>query len=386
MPKILILMSDTGGGHRASAQALQAGFAQRFGERFQVEIADLWMKHTPFPLNQIPKSYSFLATRTPWAWKFIWHTGEHPRAAHLVQEVATRYARKSVEQLFREQRPDLVISVHPLLQDISLAILAHMGCYPPFVTVITDLASVHPTWFHPQADRCFVASPQAYERGLAAGMQSDQLRLYGLPIRPVFAQPPRPKAILRQELGMEAALPATLVVGGGEGMGPVAQIARSVAAALAGRGAPLGQLVVVCGRNHKLKAELDAHDWPIPVRVNGFVDNMPDWMAACDCIVTKAGPGTIAEALVRGLPILLSGFIPGQEEGNVPYVVENGAGAFHTDPAQIARIVARWFGTERDQLAQMAVRAREMGNPQATLHIVEEIAQMVGGEKEIQRG
>ena len=380
MKKVLILMSDTGGGHRASAQALQAGFAQRFGDHFQVEIVDLWMKHTPFPLNQFPKSYSFLATRTPWAWKFIWRTGGNQRTAHVILEVATRYARKSVEQLFREQRPDLVISVHPLMQDITLAIQAHMGWDLPFVTVITDLASIHPTWFHRQADLCFVASPEAFERGVALGMRPEQLRLFGLPIRPVFAQAPRPKATLRQELGMDPDLPAALIVGGGEGMGAVAQIARSVADGLAGRasgGRPQGQVVVVCGRNQKLKRELAAHDWPVPVIIHGFVDNMPDWMTACDCIVTKAGPGTIAEALVRGLPILLSGFIPGQEEGNVPYVVDNGAGAFSTDPEEIARVVARWFGPDREQLAVLAERAKKMGNPDATLHIVEEVAKLV---------
>ncbi len=378
MKKILILMSDTGGGHRASAQALQDGFVQRFGNRIQVTIVDLWMKHTPFPLNRVPKSYSFLATRTPRVWKFIWHTGENPRAAHLVQEVATRYARKSVEQLFREQRPDLILSVHPLMQDISLAVLGHMGWDLPFVTVITDLASVHPTWFHRQVDLCFVASQEAFDRGASSGMRPDQLRLRGLPIRPVFAQPTRPKALLRQELGMNLELPAALVAGGGEGMGPVAEIARSVATEL-GRGRqPQGQIVVVCGRNQKLKAELATHNWPVPARINGFVENMPDWMAACDCIITKAGPGTIAEALVQGLPILLSGFIPGQEEGNVPYVVKNGVGAFNTAPEEIARTVARWFGPDRDLLGVMAQRAREMGNPQATLHIVEEVAQLVG--------
>lgn len=383
MPNILILMSDTGGGHRASAQALQAGFSQHFGDRFQVGIVDLWMGHTPFPLNQIPKSYSFLATRAPWAWKFIWRTGERPRAAHLVQATATRYAHRRVAALFRTHQPDLIVSVHPLLQTISLSVLAEIGWRGPFVTVITDLASVHPTWFHPQVDRCFVASQEGYNRGIAAGMRPDQLRVYGLPIRPVFAQAPRARSVLRQELGMDGELPAVLVVGGGEGMGPVGQIARRVAQALAAgekhAGRPAGQMVVVCGRNRKLKAELDAHAWPIPVRINGFVDNMPDWMAACDCIVTKAGPGTIAESLVRGLPILLSGFIPGQEEGNVPFVVENGAGAFSSDPVEIGRIVARWFGPERERLAEMAVRAKEMGNPYATRQIVEEIAQMAAG-------
>lgn len=36
------------------------------------------------------------------------------------------------------------------------------------------------------------------------------------------------------------------------------------------------------------------------------------WMAAVDTIITKAGPGTIAEALISGLPILLNGNVPCQ--------------------------------------------------------------------------
>ena len=59
------------------------------------------------------------------------------------------------------------------------------------------------------------------------------------------------------------------------------------------------------------------------VVVNGFVTNMAEWMTACDTIVTKAGPGTIAESLICGLPVLLNGFIPCQEAGNVPFVVDN---------------------------------------------------------------
>jgi 1,2-diacylglycerol 3-beta-galactosyltransferase len=100
---------------------------------------------------------------------------------------------------------------------------------------------------------------------------------------------------------------------------------------------------------------------------------MPEWMAACDCIVTKAGPGTIAEALISGLPIILSGFIPGQEEGNVPYVVDNGIGAYIVEPAAIAAMVARWFGPERANLQAMSDRARSMGHPQATFDIVNSI-------------
>lgn len=75
------------------------------------------------------------------------------------------------------------------------------------------------------------------------------------------------------------------------------------------------------------------------VVLKGFVDNMDQWMNASDMIITKAGPGTIAEAFICGLPVLLNAFIPCQEEGNVDYVLQNKAGAFSKDPDRIAAIV-----------------------------------------------
>lgn len=89
-------------------------------------------------------------------------------------------------------------------------------------------------------------------------------------------------------------------------------------------------MIVVCGKNQVVKRQLESEEWPENVRVvvNGFVTNMDEWMSAVDALVTKAGPGTIAEATIRGLPVMLSGYLPGQEEGNVPYVV-NGEACAH---------------------------------------------------------
>ena len=85
------------------------------------------------------------------------------------------------------------------------------------------------------------------------------------------------------------------------------------------------QVVAICGRNKRLIKRLEAKSYPagMQVTIQGFVDNMPEWMTACDMIVTKAGPGTIAESFICGLPVLLNGFVPCQEEGNVPFVVKN---------------------------------------------------------------
>lgn len=376
MKRILILMSDTGGGHRASAQALKAGFDELYPNRFAIEIVDFITDYMPWPFNQMPKAYPFLSNDAPWLWKLL-YGGPNHRLSNTLARIGSRLLVRSAHRVIDAHQPDLIISVHPLMQLVCMLAMAQRPQRIPFVTVVTDLTTAHPLWFHREVDAVYVASENTRQMALKAGVDPARIHLLGLPIRPAFARPPRPKADLRAELGMALELPAVLLMGGGEGVGPVEEIAAACDASLSATGRPLGQIVVICGRNKALQERLTTRAWRAPARVNGFVDNMPDWMHACDCIVTKAGPGTIAEALICGLPIILSGFIPGQEEGNVPFVVENGVGVYEKSPAAIAAIVARWFGPEREHLREMAARARALGHPHATFDIVRSIVQLM---------
>lgn len=375
--RILILMSNTGGGHRASAEALKAGFHERYGDQVRVEIIDLLMDHLPWPLNVLPHSYTFLIQDTAWLWKLLWQTSRHPVTIRRLSMIVARWGGPRVTQVFMSYRPDLIISVHPLVQEFSLRALQRMRRSIPFVTVVTDLATAHPLWFHPGVDACYVASKEAYQRARRVGLRADQLHLYGLPIRPLFAKPAAARLDLRTKLEMVGELPAVLIVSGGEGVGPIQQIAEQIAAALQEEGKQLGQMVIVCGRNERLRQRLAMVNWPIAVQVHGFVNNMDELMAACDCIVTKAGPGTIAEALSSGLPIILSGFIPGQEEGNIPYVLDNKVGVYEETPQAIAQTVRHWFHEGSADFAQMKIRASSLGRPQATFQIVESINELL---------
>ncbi|OSX72499.1 hypothetical protein BU14_0428s0003 [Porphyra umbilicalis] len=197
---------------------------------------------------------------------------------------------------------------------------------------------------------------------------------------------PRPpsetsKSRLRRTLDLRPHTPTVLVVGGGDGVGGLAALTTSLTTALAAARGPDGaQVVVVCGRNAGLAASLAARrDWAVPVTVTGLVDGstMSAWMGAADVLVTKAGPGTIAEALIRGLPMVLSGYLPGQERPNVGYVVDGGAGVFCGGGAPaIGRVVADWVGSPA-RLDAMAARARAMGRPTATREIAASVGELL---------
>ncbi|KAJ8751857.1 hypothetical protein K2173_026056 [Erythroxylum novogranatense] len=378
--KVLILMSDTGGGHRASAEAIKAALNEEFGHDYQVFITDLWSEHTPWPFNQLPRSYNFLVKHGS-LWKMTYY-GTAPRMIHQPNFAATSpFIAREVAKGLMKYQPDIIISVHPLMQHVPLRILRTMGLLHKivFTTVITDLSTCHPTWFHKLVTRCYCPTEDVAERALKSGLQPSQVKVYGLPVRPSFVKPVRPKVELRRELGMDKDLPAVLLMGGGEGMGPIEATARELGNSLYDEnlGEPIGQILVICGRNQKLANTLQSINWKIPVQVKGFVTKMEECMGACDCIITKAGPGTITEALIRGLPIILNDYIAGQEAGNVPYVVENGCGKFSKSPKEIAGTVAQWFGPKAEELRTMSENALKMARPDAVFKIVHDLHELV---------
>jgi 1,2-diacylglycerol 3-beta-galactosyltransferase len=168
----------------------------------------------------------------------------------------SRLSVRSVRAAFTKYHPELIISVHPLLQTVSMWAMQGMPRRIPFVTVVTDLSTGHPLWFHSGVDACYVASEYTAQLAARRGLRPEQIHLYGLPIRPAFARPTLPKPQLRQKLGMAADLPAVLLIGGGEGIGPVEEIAAELAGTLSANGKAGGQMVVICGRNHDLEAKL----------------------------------------------------------------------------------------------------------------------------------
>ncbi|XP_010928301.1 probable monogalactosyldiacylglycerol synthase 3, chloroplastic [Elaeis guineensis] len=377
---VLVLMSDTGGGHRASAEAIRDAFRLEYGDEYRVFVKDLGKEHAGWPLNDMERAYKFMLKHVS-LWKVAFHS-TYPRWVHCsyLAALAALYARK-VEAGLMKYNPDIIISVHPLMQHIPLWVLKRQSYQKRvvFVTVITDLNTCHPTWFHAGVNRCYCPSEEVSKRALLEGLKPSQIRVFGLPIRPSFCRAVLNKDDLREELEMDPHLPAVLLMGGGEGMGPVKETAMALGEALFDEelGKSTGQIVVICGHNQILSSALQSTEWRIPVKIRGFETQMEKWMGACDCIITKAGPGTIAEALIRGLPIILNDFIPGQEVGNIPYVVDNGAGVFSKSPKETASLVARWLGPDRDELKKFSGNALKLAQPGAVFDIVKDMHQLV---------
>ena len=317
--RILILMSDTGGGHRASAQAIDRAINEQIPGKVDVSVMDIWTDHAKWPFRNFVPYYRFLA-KHPLLWRGMYLFGNFPPTKLFTEMWSWYSCYPSFRNAIIQSDPDLVVSVHPLCQLMPISALKEMNKIRdpeklriPFVTVVTDLGGAHSTWFDKRTDAIFIPGDAVRKLALHNNVNPDKIIMRGLPIRPAFWKASKPKKTLRKTLDLSQAVKTVLLMGGGDGVGGLDAIATSIATRL-GQSSKKSQVVVICGHNAQTGNALKAKKWPDNVRVvvKGFCENIDEYMAASDCLVTKAGPGTIAEAMIQGLPCVLSSFLPGQ--------------------------------------------------------------------------
>ena len=327
MKKIHVVFHDGGGGHRNAAVALQTIAAQQ-QRPWQVELVqfqeltdqlDVLRKLTGI---RIQEQYNLLL-QNGWTLGSVF-------LLRLLQATIRAFHRQLVrllENFWREKPADLLISVIPhfnreLCQSWS-------KIYPgrPFVTLITDLADFPPRfWIEPLKEQYVIAGTErAAEQGRALGHDAAHIfRTSGMILRPDFYAPDNSDPLaLRKELGLRPDLTTAIVLFGGHGSKVMYYITRRLDAAQL----PL-QLILICGRNEELAAKFNAQSWRMPVKVIGFTKEMHKLMHAADFLIGKPGPGSIAEAMVRKLPVLIecNAWTLPQERYNAEWVAEKRVG------------------------------------------------------------
>lgn len=361
--RFLFLFSDTGAGHRAAAEAVAAALQRRYPDQFQVDCFDP-MADQRIVAGRLTAMYGPITRRLPFLWGAMYHATNLQPTVRLFQHSIGRGLRRKLRGAL-DPRPALVASFHPLLNHVAVDVMP-LGV--PRVTVITDWIDFHQAWTDLAADLIICPSDAAYDLCRRRGVPADRLVKAGLPIHPRFRDAIRrnsDKRAVRLNLRLRPHAPTVLLAGGGDGTEPL----RKYAAALA-RSPVDVQVLAVCGHNAALARRI-RDDNHVGVHVFGFVDNMPELMLAADLIVTRAGPGIIAEGLACGCPLLLTGYLPGQEEGNVRQVVSQRLGQYVPRPTDLVRAVETWFDKPEDERLEDANRARSAADPGAAFEIAD---------------
>jgi 1,2-diacylglycerol 3-beta-galactosyltransferase len=316
--RFLFLFSDTGGGHRASAQAVKDEMARLYGDAAMVDMVDIFVEMRRWPFDRFPEWYPAAVGLNGVPWQVSYHLSDAPPVVNLLSRMVWPYAGPSLCHLLARHPADVMVSFHGVPNATLLLARRKMALRNPFAIVTLDLVSVHAGWFTPGAHKYIVPTEAARQRALRAGVTAKRLHVIGMPTRRSFVEVcDMTQTEARNRLGLPQGRPIVLMIGGGEGMGPLVPVVRAIAECK-----PDAYLAVIAGRNQALQDALQALDAPVPVRVEGFVTNIAVWMRAADVLVTKAGPNTLAEAFIAGLPLVLYAAIPGQEEGNILHVVK----------------------------------------------------------------
>lgn len=359
-PHVLFLFSDTGGGHRSAAEAIIEAIDLDYPGTISTEMIDFFKEYAPPPFDLSPALYPPMS-KFPDMWKLGYELSNDPRRTRFIYSVMWPYYKKATYRLLNEHPHDLLVVVHPLpIIPICRTLKPDSSS---LITVVTDMVSTHCLWFNHRSDLVLVPTDIARQNGLSYGLNPDQIRVVGLPVAQSFCKPFESRHLICSQLGWPQEKPLILLIGGGDGMGPVKQVATAISDS--GFDATL---VIVTGRNHRLKAQLEAQEWSMPTFIYGFVKEMPKFMRCADVLLTKAGPGTISEAFIAGLPMILYYKMPGQEDGNVSYVVDGGAGVWAPEPTYILEILKKWLKNPIE-LKRISDNCTSMAKPNAS-HLV----------------
>ncbi|MBQ8402331.1 MAG: galactosyldiacylglycerol synthase [Clostridia bacterium] len=321
--KILILSVTAGEGHNSTAKALREEFERQGAE---CTVLDTFQYISPALAKFLSEGYLLVTEKAKHAYKVGYRLAEKRRG----NETATTHL---VDMAFAGDIVDFINSddygvilfTHPFagmildyLKEIDMLSI-------PTVGILTDFT------FHPYWEDCtrndYVITPAdaLLLQGLRKGFRHEQILPYGIPIRPDFlASVPGSEA--RKKLGLDPDKTTILIMGGSMGYGNMAKTVRQIDSITYGADF---QMIVVCGNNGEMKAEIDRLNVDGVLRhtvmTTGFVNYVSLLMDAADCIVTKPGGLTTSESLTKGLPMVIVNPIPGQEQRNTEFLLNNGA-------------------------------------------------------------
>jgi processive 1,2-diacylglycerol beta-glucosyltransferase len=372
--RVLIATATAGAGHLAAAAALEEAW-RAFRPEDNVKKLDLVEFFSSLHRKIHADGYVKLVEHAPEIWGMLFGKTDDPQVARRLNKLKRAFPSKSRARFIaflNEFAPDAVVCTHYVALE-TLGAMRLKGNRtrgirskrPPFVvSVVTDFEA-HALWMDPCVDLYCVAAEETKARLVARGAKSDSVISTGIPISARFSSRPVAREV-RKNIGLRDDQPVILVLSGGFGMGPVAEILEQLDKVPA----PFQNLVVT-GRNQEMRRSLATCDRKHPTHVLGFSTNMHELMAVADLIVTKPGGLTTSEALAIGKPLLIVNPIPGQEAANSDFLLERGAAAKVNRVEDIPYRLEQLFLSGK--LPQMARAAKALGRPRAAQTICEEV-------------
>lgn len=378
-PRILICSASVGSGHGRAAQAIESAVALLRPDAFVRHVDTLTLTN-PIFRRIYGRGYFDAIDFAPHFVRYVYDRLDRPKSGGFLgnaslSRAVTRLNLRRFIKLLTAERWDLVINTHFLPPEI-VAWLRRTGQVSfPQATVTTDF-DTHRIWVHHPCDHYFTATEEGRDNLASYGVPPDQITASGIPIDPVFSQP-KSVGECRRLHGIVGEHTVVLQLSGGQGFGPAEQVHRAILNVTT----PL-EIVVVSGRNESLRQKIQAIPCPPCHRriVLGFTNRMDELMGAADLIISKPGGLSSSEALARGAALMLIEPIPGQEERNSDYLLENGAAVKVNNLASLSYKLTRLVN-DPQRLRSLREASSRISRPRAAFEIAQAALALIEGKQ-----
>ncbi|WP_229427054.1 MGDG synthase family glycosyltransferase [Massilia atriviolacea] len=359
--KILLLSVSAGAGHMRAAEAIRAaaGAAPGGVEATHLDVMD----YVPYAFRKMyTEFYLKLVNKAPALWGYLYQASNDARPDSTMQQLRRGLERlntRALMQAIEEAQPDAIVCTHFLPAEILARAIRKRGFTTPVWVQVTDF-DLHRMWVHENMAGYFAGNEEVAYRMRRCGIAPERIHVTGIPIMPAFGQA-LDRATCAREFGLDPATTTFLLMGGGAGLGSLETVAERLLS-LEGT----FQLIVLAGKNAKALAALKVLEARFPGRLlaQGFTSQVERLMACADLVVTKPGGLTSSECLAMGLPMIVNSPIPGQEERNADYLLEQGVALKAVDGPTLEYRIAQLLA-HPGQLAAMSARARALGRANA---------------------
>ena len=368
--RVLILSASAGAGHMRAADALEHAF-KKARAAAEVRHLDVLQLTNKLFRRLYSKAYLDLVNSSPellgWFYDYLDTPWKHDQRRLILDKLNTR----PFVKFLHEFAPDMIVCTHFLPAEIVSWLKAKRRLTCPQAIVVTDL-DVHAMWLCRNYEHYFVSLEETREHLMKLGVPAGKVTVSGIPIDPIFAQK-KDQREMRRKHGLQLDVTTILLSAGGFGVGPVEHLLQALIEMK-----HHAQVVAVCGRNDELKTRIGEMNRQRPrsskvtIKPIGFTTEMDEYMSAADIIVGKPGGLTTAEALAKGLLLVIVNPIPGQEERNSDHFLEDGV-AIRCNNLPVLAYKIDQLLDDKKRLATMRSNVKRIARPNAAHDIVKNL-------------
>jgi len=360
--RILLMYITKVSGHRQATVAIQQTLKQ-LNPFVKAPTVNGFGYTYPILEKVVNQAYMSVIKTTPKIWDYVYDNPKVVKNSQFIKKFLHKTSYEKLDKLFKRHEPHTIVCTQAFPCGMAAGYKIERKLKTKIIGVLTDFAP-HSFWINEGVDYYIVPSLEAKERFIKKGVSSDSIKVYGIPIRAKFATQ-LAKQPIAKELGLDASLPTILVMGGGQGLGPIKSIVKSLIKIEMNF-----QIVVLAGTNKKIVSNLNksVEKTNKKVLVFEFMPNVDKLMELATLIITKPGGITTAECLAKGLPMVIVDPIPGQEMRNTDFLIKKGVGIRIDETNDVGEEVELLLKSP-ERLAVMSKAAYENSYPHSTLDI-----------------